>query len=240
MTQATDTPTDSGTPKRSAAGDALGRYAGLIVGVASLLGLLAIGYVLWPTSLGVGTPQPYLQDGDLRGIPAPPPGSFAGRNDARAGDVIASLRGDGLTFRYADTRRRWDTTPELIGAADAERVGVFTRLRRDRGLRERVGVSFEQLQPAIDAGRGNALNVPDAQAQAVRRAMAGGDRDAIWSAVAAAGNAARADFLARTDAALAALREVVTDDVVARVRASGDAPPAPAAADAANEPADAK
>ena len=217
-------PASSGEPAtKFSAADVADRFAGLIVAGLSLMGLAVIAWMLWPTSLGGGgssIPDQAWEVGGLKGTPAyPPDGRFARGNAVRAGDVMAQVRGDDLVFRYAGGGGRFASSPALIDAADQERVDVLLRLRRDAGLRQRLGVTMEQLQPALDASRGDELAVPEAEREAVRRAMRGDDADAARAAVAAAGNAARGDFLDRTDRALAALRSVVTDDLVARANA---------------------
>ena len=225
------------TPQASA-GEFADRYAGLLIAALSLLGLAAIAWALWPTNWGGGSniPAQTWEVGGVSGRPVPPPdGRYFGGNATQAGDVIATQRGGDLSFRYMAGGGWRSSSPALIDAADQERVDVLRRLRRDKGLRDRLGVTMEQLQPALDASRGEELDVPDADRQAVQKLLQSGNREAAATAVAAAGNAARADFMRRTDQALSALRSVVGDDLVARVNESGGGSPGGAdSADSAN------
>ena len=201
---------------KAAASAALDRFAGLVIAGLSLLGLAAIAFILWPTG-GLGGTSRVATTWEVDGLVGRPVQPL-GRDRLRGGDVSARIRDGSVEFRVDDGRGRFDAGPSLLSAADAERLELFNRLRRDAALRGRLGVSDEDVRRVSEAGRGDALNVPEDLEREVVQAAQSGDADAARLAVARAANAGRDDFLDRTDRALDALRSVVTDDVLARAR----------------------
>lgn len=189
--------------------DRLIRYQHLLIAGISALGLVGIWSILRPPA--APAPGTMKIDG-IEGDPLPPPmQERRGRQGMSVGDVVV-IQGEKLELSYSDPTGRNSTAPALIDRADRRRADAVLLLRVQPILRERMGITDEDMQRIEESTRGLALNVSEADRAAIKAAMDAGDMDRARLLVARAANAAREDFVDRTERAVKVLREVLPDE----------------------------
>lgn len=191
------------------------KYQHLLIGGLSVLGLVWIGLILQPPATPTGGA---MEVDGVEGRPLSPPlRAWGGRRGFGVGDVVVVDR-ETLELFYSDPTGRNPTAPALIGREDRRRADAVLLLRVQPALRERMGVTDEDMERIAQTTRGLALTVPDADRSEIRAAIDAGDMDRARLLVARAANAARRDFVDRTDRAVQTLRDVLPDDRLDRMR----------------------